>query len=96
MTEPTVEEVREALDNIERNFTGQDKAGVPRAAAALDVMVLMKVTRLWLDAAEPDMEAAAKVDDEWIGTNDPRGRILKARAIIAAAFGDNTLIRRTK
>ena len=38
-------ELDDALKNIERNFTGQDKAGVPRAAAALDVIVLMEAAR---------------------------------------------------
>ena len=37
--------------------------------------------------ANPDYEAAVRVDADWMGTNDPRGRILKARAMIAAALG---------
>ena len=37
--------------------------------------------------ANPDYEAAAKVDGEWLGTNDPRGRILRVRATVNAALG---------
>ncbi len=33
-----------------------------------------------------DYEAAAKVDVEWMGTNAPRGRILKARAVVDGGF----------
>ena len=50
------QELRDALDSIERNFTGQDKAGVPRAAAAGDVITVMKWARR---VANLDCEAAA-------------------------------------
>ena len=100
MSDPTVEEVREALDSIERNFA--NSAG----AAALDVMVLMKVTRLWVDAGQPDIEAAEDAFKiEWFGTpkdfasklmdSQPDPEVERAvAAAVAVAFGDNTLIRR--
>lgn len=45
-------ELQEAIDSIKHNFTGQDKAGVPRAAAATDVITLMKAARQWLAVQE--------------------------------------------
>ena len=45
-------ELQDAIKRIERNFTGQDNAGVPRAAAAGDVIVLMKAVRKYANLHE--------------------------------------------
>ena len=54
-------ELQDAIKNIERNFTGQDKAGVPRAAAALDVIVLMKAARRWVAVQKAITEEGSRL-----------------------------------
>ena len=89
MSEPTVEEVREALKLWDEGWhpvsTEQDTKLMVKAFAA---------ARLWVDAAEPDMGAA--IDAANIDSDDFHGMDDYARSIIAAAFGDNNLIRRTE
>ncbi len=89
-------ELQAAFDSIERNFTGQDNAGVPRAAAAADVIVLMKATR---KCANPDYEATAVLQHNrnmyepmWVvwadlSEGDRVNRIKQARVDVDAALG---------
>ena len=90
MSEPTVEEVREALDrwyqwDDDDLSIGKDHPFWPMVAAA----------RLWVDAAEPDYEAVASVKI-WgdIGGIPPPVDVRQAKSVVDVAFGDNTLIRR--
>ena len=87
MSDPTVEEVREALDITERSQF--ELVDVGEFTKALDVVVA--AARLWVDAAEPDTAAAIDARMNYISTNRE-----DVSQIIAAAFGDNNLIRRTK
>jgi len=88
MTEPTVEEVREALkrwsqwDDDDLSI-GKDHPFWPLMAAA----------RLWVDAAEPNMEAVKDLLEQDL---EVQLDIDEVRDYVAAAFGDNTLIRRAK
>ena len=86
MTEPTVEEVREALA---MGPIGKDPSG--------RVAVIEAAARLWVDAAEPDIEAAIARYQQMI-ESDMEGADWNydefTAGIVAAAFGDNTLIRR--
>ncbi len=79
MSEPTVEEVREAL-----KFAAINTA---------EVHTLAKAARLWVDVAEPDIEAAIRTLDNEFRVGEPEEWMGK---IIAAAFGDNNLIRRAE
>ena len=89
MSDPTVEEVREALDITERSQF--ELVDVGEFTKALDVVVA--AARLWVDAAEPDIEAVGNLIhaeicvDRCVGWHG-------GTALIAAAFGDNNLIRR--
>ncbi len=87
MSDPTVEEVREALDITERSQF--ELVDVGEFTKALDVVVA--AARLWVDAAEPDTAAAIDARMNYISTNRE-----DVSQIIAAAFGDNNLIRRAE
>ena len=84
MSDPTVEEVREALTDWDA--LDKDEGVEP-------VATLVAAARLWVDAAEPDIEAAAQTmtGGEYYTEDFHRET---AKIAIAAAFGDNTLIRR--
>ena len=89
MSDPTVEEAREAL-----KFAAINTA---------EVETLAKVTQLWVDAAEPDIEAAltTNVSDpcDMDGKRDQVNEWFTYRDIediIAAAFGANDLIKRAE
>ena len=90
MSEPTVEEVREALDALPDAWPMGSNSPMKRIVAA---------ARLWVDAAEPDIEAAAGkfYDLDSALATDLTGWARKqwaAKEAVAAAFGDHTLIRR--
>ena len=53
MSEPTVEEVREALDEF------------PWSLGDFDI-VIHAAARLWVDANQPDIEAATGKYEQWI------------------------------
>ena len=104
MSEPTVEEVKNALAwntslNIEAVLYDKEPSLVQ---PYLDVVA---AARLFVDAAEPDLEAADNAFVEWFGymvgagyltVNKPMADKQPDRQIIAAAFGDNNLIRRAE
>ncbi len=87
MTDPTVEEVREALERYEKH---------PGLSLADDPDLFVAVTRLWVAAAEPDIEAIVEVLNDAYGLVEGSLEYNRsvAFAVIAAAFGGNTLIRR--
>ncbi len=106
MSDPTVEEVREAV-NVWAN--SQDYS--PEWFHAMEVLLV--IARLFVDAAEPDIEAAGEaawrvvaiekglIDEgfEWddlIASDSQSFWIDVGKAALAAAFGDNTLIRRAE
>ena len=86
MTDPTVEEVREALDS----FYG---CTCSSSDDAIRVEIFMTASRLFVDTAEPDIQAMRNLIhaeicvDRCVGWHD-------GTALLAAAFGDNNLIRR--
>ena len=109
MSEPTVEEVREALERGLLAWEPTDWVKLDHA----DYELLVAVVRLFVDAAEPDIEAAGEaawrvvaiekglIDEgfEWddlIASDSQSFWIDVGKAALAAAFGDNTLIRRAE
>ena len=91
MGEPTVEEVREAL-KWSADILDLRADDVPPWV----YKILITTTRLWVDAAEPDIEAARNIlypSIDGTPVADDVGWV-ETRAAIAAAFGDNNLIRR--
>ena len=98
MSDPTVEKVREAVLWAEE--------GQPYGP---QIVALVAAARLWVDAAEPDIEAAidgvlsywltgASRDTwlaDWWTTDDAAETAAElVKVVIAAAFSDNNLIRR--
>ena len=92
MSDPTVEEVREALDITERSQV--ELVDVGEFTKALDVVVA--AARLWVDAAAPDIEAASKAVWGMQASSDLGNPKTLAEEAVAAAFGDNNLIRRAE
>ena len=102
MSEPTVEEVREALKVMNgshrialmlKGFEGDHRVWWDHDA----VKVAMAAARSWMDAAEPDIGEAAKVLGRFFGSGMTHFDLLEiADQTIAAAFGDNNLIRRAE
>ncbi len=93
MSDPTVEEVREALD-FWTTPQSQEQLMKPQSIPPLDAV--LAAARLWVDAAEPDIEAAQQFLDAVINNLLPKRHNLAIDVtfVLAAAFGDNTLIRR--
>ena len=87
MSEPTVEEVREALVWFAQATDTElsDDSNEPKLNA------VEFAAQKWVDAAEPDIEAAVEARFNYISTSRE-----DVTQIIAAAFGDNTLIRRAE
>ena len=91
MTDPTVEEVREAVRLVEMMNS-------PIERFRKGTTTVLAAARAWLDAPEPDIEAAIKALGRFwykdIPLPNQRVYEEEARIAVAAAFGDNTLIRR--
>ena len=84
MSEPTIEEVKEVLVKWDKHHGPDEPFMRPFVAAA----------RLWVDAAEPDIEAVADALDGGIMTGPFEWRMNEARRLMGLALGDNNLIRR--
>ena len=76
MSNPTVEEVREALDALPDAWPMGSNSPMKRIVAA---------ARLWVDAAEPDIEAAAEVLDPYMV--HPLDVMEATKATVNAALG---------
>ncbi len=103
MTDPTVEKVREALiedfvtELLRGDLINQNSSNIEGEVRQM----VLNLTSRWdaVDAAEPNIEAAAGkfMDCDSALATDLKGWSRKqwaAEQAIAAAFGDNTLIRR--
>ena len=96
MSEPTVEEVRTALELL------NEAAAIvlPLEPDHDALIVVFDAARRFVDAAEPDIIAARdKITPMIADMLDSRGTIecaVVAQVAITAAFGDNTLIRRAE